>query len=181
MGPTAMKPGEPTPFAEEAGVPRGESAIATENAGEARETGEVRTTTKGREGANPAENTGGFPVIKAVIPTTGKAIGKMAGKAAGQAVGKVADKATGEDIDKMAAKATGKATGETADEPSPGSGKTPPTLIVSHRNGEVIHNLWNPLPHQSTAREDRNGTVPLGRAGTTCAGVVVSGAMGAAF
>src|SRR3954451_3056971 len=106
MAPTAMKPGEPTPFAEQAGVPSGECAIAMENAGEAREADEVRTTTKGGEGANTAENTGRVPGIKAVIPTTGKAIGKMPCKAVGHAVGKVADKATGKDIDKMAAKAT---------------------------------------------------------------------------
>ena len=60
------------------------------------------------------------------------------------------------------------------------SGETPPPLIVSHRDKEVIHSLWNPLPRQSTGREDRNGTVPLGRAGTTCTAVAVIGGMGAA-
>ena len=57
-----MTPGEPALFDEEAGVPQGEGTKVSENVAEAREINEIRTV---GEAANAAENTDGFPVIRA--------------------------------------------------------------------------------------------------------------------
>ena len=57
-----MTPGEPALFDEEAGVPHGEATKVSENVAKTREIDEIRTA---GEAANAAENTDGFPSIRA--------------------------------------------------------------------------------------------------------------------